>query len=170
MSKIFRRSNCQKASDGTDGVNRWRYRRHFGRADRLATPGAVHIRLLVPRVAHCAGVHKRLTTLVASLPFYEIRSKSRTRGTRVAWPGRSRPRQTGEGRHWLRVRWIKEKSLASGGRKKARGSRHRHFRSDSDRNRAWNPHCPGTSGRRRNATRQLLYFIGFLTIFPFQAR
>ena len=46
MSKIFRRSNCQKASDGTDGVNRWRYRRHFGRADRLATPGAVHIRLL----------------------------------------------------------------------------------------------------------------------------
>jgi hypothetical protein len=25
MSKIFRRSSCQKASDGTDGAHRWRY-------------------------------------------------------------------------------------------------------------------------------------------------
>jgi hypothetical protein len=27
MSKIFRRSSCQKASDGTDGAHRWRF--HF---------------------------------------------------------------------------------------------------------------------------------------------
>jgi hypothetical protein len=25
MSKIFRRSSCQKASDGTDGAHRWRF-------------------------------------------------------------------------------------------------------------------------------------------------
>ena len=33
MSKIFRRSSCQKASDGTDDAHRWRYRTRFGKAN-----------------------------------------------------------------------------------------------------------------------------------------
>jgi hypothetical protein len=40
MSKIFRRSSCQKASDGTDGAPRWRDRTHFGKVG-LLLPGAV---------------------------------------------------------------------------------------------------------------------------------
>jgi hypothetical protein len=39
MSKIFRRSNCQKASDGTDGAHRLRYRTRFGKGLGLSTFG-----------------------------------------------------------------------------------------------------------------------------------
>jgi hypothetical protein len=39
MSKIFRRSSCQKASDGTDGDQRRRYRTRFDKAN-----GACHFR------------------------------------------------------------------------------------------------------------------------------
>ena len=47
MSKNFRRSSCQRASDGTDGAQPWRYRQVPARKIALATSGAVHIRLLV---------------------------------------------------------------------------------------------------------------------------
>ena len=42
MSKIFRRSSCQKASDGTDGGHRWRNRTGLGKRAGLAISEAVH--------------------------------------------------------------------------------------------------------------------------------
>jgi hypothetical protein len=36
MSKIFRRSRCQRASDGTNGAHRRRYRTGFGNGPGLS--------------------------------------------------------------------------------------------------------------------------------------
>jgi hypothetical protein len=36
MSKIFRRSSCQKASDGTNGAYRWHHRTGFGNGPELS--------------------------------------------------------------------------------------------------------------------------------------
>jgi hypothetical protein len=43
MSKNSRLSSCQRASDGTDDADRWRYRTYSDSAIALATSGAVHI-------------------------------------------------------------------------------------------------------------------------------
>jgi hypothetical protein len=50
MSKNSRLSSCQRASDETDDADRWRYRTYSDSAIALATSGAVHIRLLAPKL------------------------------------------------------------------------------------------------------------------------
>ena len=51
MSKSFRRSSCQRASDGTDGTHRGATEHAPAEQIALATSGAVHIRLLGSRTS-----------------------------------------------------------------------------------------------------------------------